>query len=281
MRGNHKVINGGGGIVHKGTGSLEVVSSSIVDNVGGGAAGIHSESRGNLLVSHCVIAGNQGSNVAFGGGISASNSAPPALRVVVESCLIAGNIATQGAGIYGHGLVSLALRDCTIVGNSSPQGAAANLSDIGSPTVRNCVVWGNLSAFGSTTFHAAGIAVDVDSCDVQGGLASTTVSSGGSYLWGAHNLDIDPLFVDADGPDGLPSTWPDNDFRLGPSSPCADAGANAAVGADLFDLDGDFDFLEPVPFDLDLLPRFQDDPAVPDTGLGTAPIVDIGAYERP
>ncbi|HVS20123.1 MAG TPA: hypothetical protein VMT18_16080 [Planctomycetota bacterium] len=49
----------------------------------------------------------------------------------------------------------------------------------------------------------------------------------------------------------------------------------------MFDLDGDLDFLEPVPFDLDLLPRFEDDPAVPDMGAGTAPIVDQGAYERP
>jgi hypothetical protein len=29
------------------------------------------------------------------------------------------------------------------------------------------------------------------------------------------------------------------------------------------------------------LPRYEDDPAVPDTGVGLAPIVDIGAFERP
>jgi hypothetical protein len=33
-------------------------------------------------------------------------------------------------------------------------------------------------------------------------------------------------------------------------------------------------------FALDLSPRFIDIPSVPDTGNGTAPIVDMGAYER-
>ena len=37
---------------------------------------------------------------------------------------------------------------------------------------------------------------------------------------------------------------------------------------------------EPVPLDLDLLPRFVDDPAVTDTGSGTPPLVDLGTYER-
>jgi len=33
-------------------------------------------------------------------------------------------------------------------------------------------------------------------------------------------------------------------------------------------------------FDLDGLPRFFDDAGVVDTGIGSAPIVDMGAYER-
>jgi hypothetical protein len=51
------------------------------------------------------------------------------------------------------------------------------------------------------------------------------------------------------------------------------------VPADEFDLDGDGDTDEPIPFDLDGNPRFVDDPDTDDTGHGTPPIVDMGAYE--
>jgi hypothetical protein len=52
------------------------------------------------------------------------------------------------------------------------------------------------------------------------------------------------------------------------------------VPADLADVDGDGDTFEPVPLDLDLNPRFADDPLVPDLGVGPAPVVDMGTYER-
>ena len=56
------------------------------------------------------------------------------------------------------------------------------------------------------------------------------------------------------------------DLRLAPNSPCIDAGDNNGVppGQTL---------------DLDFNPRFVDDPGTPDTGRGTAPIVDLGCYE--
>lgn len=103
--------------------------------------------------------------------------------------------------------------------------------------------------------------------------------AGSTLQWLAGNLDVDPLFVDADGPDGNPLTLADNDWRLGAGSPGLDAGDNAEVSMDLLDLDGDANLLEPLPFDLDGGPRFVDDPA-PDSGSGTTPLVDLGAYER-
>ena len=67
-------------------------------------------------------------------------------------------------------------------------------------------------------------------------------------------FDADPLFVSGG-------------FGLGPGSPCVDAGDNAEVAVgNLFDQAG--------------LPRFADDPGVPDTGAGVAPLVDLGCLER-
>ncbi|MCB9841555.1 MAG: right-handed parallel beta-helix repeat-containing protein [Phycisphaeraceae bacterium] len=70
---------------------------------------------------------------------------------------------------------------------------------------------------------------------------------------GVGNIDRDPMFADAQ-------------FRLGAGSPCIDAGDNTAVPTG-------------VTKDLFRSPRFRDDPATPDTGNGTAPIVDMGAAE--
>jgi hypothetical protein len=92
---------------------------------------------------------------------------------------------------------------------------------------------------------------------------------------------VNPLFADPDGPDNNPLTFGDNDYRLSPLSPCIDAGENVSVAPDWLDLDGDGNTTEPVPVDLDLHRRFVEVPAVPNTGSGTPPIVDLGAYERP
>ena len=56
-------------------------------------------------------------------------------------------------------------------------------------------------------------------------------------------------------------------------------GINTAVPPDAADLDNDADTAESAPYDAADSPRFVDD-AVPDTGNGTPPIVDMGAYER-
>jgi hypothetical protein len=53
-----------------------------------------------------------------------------------------------------------------------------------------------------------------------------------------------------------------------------------SVPADIADLDDDGDTTERTPLDLAGRARFTDDPKVGDTGTGTPPIVDMGAYER-
>jgi len=68
------------------------------------------------------------------------------------------------------------------------------------------------------------------------------------------------------------------DLRLRPDSPAIDAGDSTALPTDLFDLDGDTDTSEAIPFDLGGSPRTIDDPATPDSGPVT-PAVDLGAYE--
>jgi hypothetical protein len=69
------------------------------------------------------------------------------------------------------------------------------------------------------------------------------------------------------------------DYRLGRGSPCIDAADNDAVPPDLADLNRNENTSERVPFDADGAQRFFDDESTPNTGNGTPPIVDMGAFE--
>ncbi len=53
-----------------------------------------------------------------------------------------------------------------------------------------------------------------------------------------------------------------------------------AIPDDASDMDLDGGTQEESPFDLGGDPRRFDDPAILDTGLGQAPLVDMGAFER-
>jgi hypothetical protein len=151
--------------------------------------------------------------------------------------------------------------NCTITANVADSASEVFCSEYGSPTFTNCILWGN-----GILIHWRCEPV-IAHCDVQGS-------------WpGTGNIDVDPHFVDPDGPDDDPDTWEDNDYRLSAASPCCDAGDNAGVPVDTSDLDGDGDAGEALPFDFTGYPRFIDDLDTPDTGNGVPPIVDIGAYE--
>ena len=95
------------------------------------------------------------------------------------------------------------------------------------PTVTNCILWGNSP---DEIYNSSSSTTTISYSDLQGGLPGGTIDGGG-------NIDADPLFVDADGPDNVIGS--DDDLYLLDSSPCIDAGDNAAVPAGIsFDLDG-------------------------------------------
>lgn len=107
-------------------------------------------------------------------------------------------------------------------------------------------MWGNYT---EQIYNKLGGTIIARHSCVQGGWA------------GGSNIDADPKFASGAG----------GDLRLGLGSPCIDSGNNAAVPGDILT-------------DLGGLARFFDDPNVADCQwwpgtCGTAPIVDMGAYE--
>jgi predicted outer membrane repeat protein len=284
---DNRATAGSGGGLDLGRGSPTLRNCSITGNLAAGVGGGIDLGDGAPRLIECTISGN---TALFGGGVSSYRDAEPifigctisgnraidaggAIRYagstggVHANCTITDNTAIDGAGVYydrdngDHSFVN-----CTISGNKALRdGGGLYCTDGVSLEVRNCVLWANIP---EQVFLDVGD-VECQFCDIQGGWA------------GAGNIDAEPFFVDPDGPDDDPATWEDNDYRLSPGSPCIDAADNTAVPADVFDLDGDGDVTEPIPFDLDGSPRFVNDPDTADTGNPGAPgpLVDMGAYE--
>ncbi len=205
--------------------------------------------------------------VYHGGGISIQGSTTNPTRII--NCTFSGNQTTaNGSGIAVYNQAKATIVNSSFTLNTAPAGALTVMHAGTIVTARNLILYGNsakqIDDQNSATFSLANSILQ-GACPVQPGLTCTNITS------------LDPLFVDSNGTDNTSGTLDDN-LRLLWTSPAVDAGDNAAVFADNMDLDGDGDFTEPAPLDMDLFSRFEAFPGA-DTGLGTPPVVDIGAYE--
>ena len=249
----YNTANGSGGGVYTACGRPAIIHCNVNGNtaetVGGGILCY----SGRPTVSHCTIWGNV-ADISAGGGILCRDS-----DAVITNCLITGNSAGWysggGGGVYcteDHHPPPVSLNNCTIVQNvSGTYGGGVRCSGA-IVEISNCIVWANMP---DQLYDVSGRYVSYS--DIEGG-------------WpGDGNIDADPLFLDPY----------QGNYRLLPGSPCIDAADNEAVPPDTLDLDEDGDCDEPIPFDLGGTARFVDDPDTNDTGNGTPPIVDMGAYE--
>ncbi|QOJ14699.1 MAG: hypothetical protein HRU75_08630 [Planctomycetia bacterium] len=242
---------------------------------GAGAAVRASGLSGGMSVQNCRFYSNSARNGVDGrsGAISVASDSP---NVRIVNCLFVGNSAENGGAIHTESS-STSIRNCTFVDNRAVfSGGAVRMAAASSNgSIWNSALWGNLDASGSSggtsQIEVVGSVANVSHSLVAGGHGGTAILSG------------NPLFVRSPsaGPDG---NWDgiDDDFgdlRPGPGSPTIDAGSNALVGLDAADMDNDGNTTEPTPVDVGGRPRFREIITAPNVGAGTAPIIDIGAYE--
>jgi hypothetical protein len=234
----------------------------------GYGGGMYNGNQSSPTVTNCIFTGN---SAGIGGGMCNYSYYSPTLT----NCTFAGNSAGEGGGIYNYSYDILRLTNCTFSGNSAATNGGGLDNVSGNTMLTNCTFSGNSAGEGGGIYYAYGYAT-ITNCIFWNNTAPTGAQiqiSGGNISYcniqggweGTGNIDSDPLFVDANGPDDIIGTLDDN-LRLLPGSPCTDAGDNTAVPVG-------------VVTDLDDLPRFADDPLISDTGNGTPPIVDMGAYE--
>jgi hypothetical protein len=234
--------------------------------------------NGDVRFINSSMIGNQAGNQ----GVFTILAASPSLTVSIINSQFVQNRATGQPGAA----VSLdmtpagtfQLINSTIAGNdniSSPNSGLSVQNAAPSSLIRNSIFWGNTTGGGLSNEQSnlrllSNPRPTVDFCRVQGwtGQFAGTASNGS-----------DPKFVDLNGPDDIFGSGDEN-VRLLPDSSAIDAGNNFYVPADTLDLDNDGNTTEPLPFDNAGGPRFLDEPSVPDTGVGSPPIVDLGAFER-
>jgi len=238
---NRCTFGGGAGYINGST--PRFIGCRFIDNIGGSFGGAFDMNNAAARFDRCYFEGNSAAR-AGALEIFATSGA------IVTNCVFYGNTATgssSGGGIWVGSGTSAQIRNCVLVANRSTAAATGSgLANSGATaSIANCIFWDN-----SGTGGAQSAATQIS----PGTAATYSIVEFG--LVGAGNLSLDPQFVDV----------ATRNFALLPSSPAIDAGNNAGVPATIV---GDFVGAR----------RFFDEPSVADTGLGLAPIVDIGAFE--
>ncbi|UCD76442.1 MAG: hypothetical protein JSV91_05855 [Phycisphaerales bacterium] len=230
------------------------------NNAGAEGGAMYLERLGNVYVHNCGFFGNTTEGVGLGGGgVFALLCTDLELTNCAFSC---NSTVAHGGAIHVDTVNNAIVANCTLSHNDATdpvsQGGGVFIAN-STVDSDNCVFWENQDAAGNTfasqIFLSSGIGTVDWSCFTDPACPAPLGT----------NICDDPLFVDHDGPDDECGTE-DDDLTLGSGSPCIDAGNNAAVPADVIDLDGDLDYGEQTPLDLKHEDRFVND-------------VDMGAYE--
>lgn len=219
------------------------------------------------LVTSCVFTENRFlPDTAESWGCSGLNlnsiSRPNGIARVTNS-MFRGNVGGWSAGILAA-YANLEVSNCSFLDGwtqSRPAGLTLHLP--GDVRVTNSVFWGNVS--GALMGEAAQLGPSNSSAHLDLELRNSCVFGLTGVYPGQGNIGQDPLL--------------DHDSRPSPGSPCIDAGANAFLPRDEFDVDGNGNTHERLPLDVSGAKRRIDDPNTADSGSGAAPVVDMGALE--
>jgi parallel beta-helix repeat protein len=229
--------------------SPTIANNAITGNTAlSGGGGIYCRSSSPAISNNTIAANTAGNG---GGGVCCVSSGPAISNNIIIGNTVNGTYG-YGGGIYSSSSSSPVISNNTIARNTASGGGGGVYCNWSSPAVSD-----NIVAFNSSGLYQSGTlgsptlshnCVYGNTTYNYSGVANPTGTNG--------NISVDPRFVNKNA----------GDYRLAAFSPCIDAGDNSALPAGMLT-------------DLDGCPRFLDDPDTTDTGSGTAPIVDMGAYE--
>jgi len=244
---NNCTFGGAAGYVNSG-GFPTFTDCTFEDGNGGSFGGAFDVAGGGpVRWERCLFVGNRAGR---GGALEIFSTN----GTVVNNCVFRDNLATSstggGGGLWIGSGGNTQVRNCTIVSNTSTNQNVAGLRNqsASNVTISNCIFWDNTGPGGTQTpSNQVNNAANVDHSLVMGGFGGTG---------GIGNVSGDPQFLNAAA--GV--------YRISPASPAIDAGDSTMVPlGTTADFAGDS--------------RLVDAPSVVDTGVGPAPVVDMGAFE--
>lgn len=245
----HNISDSGAG-VYIGNGCDAIIRyNKILNNSSySSGAGLYLAAWGNATIYNNLIKDNSCFGWSGGGGITLwnGNCDTDNCTHVYNNIIDNNTSSNSGGGIYSRYNDSKIYNN-TIVNNSATEGGGIYVLNQGNdiPYFFNSIIRNNNASAGAQVF------LEPDT----GSQVSITYSNIQSGYSGTGNIDADPLFKNPGS--GV--------YSLNFSSPCIDAGDNESENLPEFDYAGK--------------DRRYDDIETVDTGNGTAPIVDMGAYE--
>jgi hypothetical protein len=255
LRNGRDTDDEGGGLVLDNSSAL-IVNCMIEENSAGHLGGaVAIRGAGSPQFINCIFhkngraAGAPRNNTA-GGAVFIRDGTP-----LFVNCLFDANHAEQAGAVAVMG-GSATFVHCTFAQNNTMyQRGGAIFDPDGRVTLKNSIVWSNTKDPDGPGGQAS--VADQILTDLNGTTVATSSDVEGGWSMGSNNLNTDPLFSN-------PAV---SDYKLLASSPCVNAGDNAALPLDTADLDWDGDTIEPIPKDLAGATRKK------------FLIVDMGAYE--
>lgn len=235
-----------GGGLYISNGSATIRNCLFRDNTAGGGGALADWSTGSSLITECIFVNNQApggiggavnlqlsnpslincqffnNSAATGGGIySLDNDNSPTL----SNCVFSGNHATSNGGaLYNSGVGGFPnpappkLQNNTFYANTAlgSGGAVFNNNTNGNTPVDSCIFWNNSDGSG---------AAETDQIVFSGAFSInySSVQNWTGAFGGVGNIGQNPVFINANGLDGVPGTEDDN-LHLLVGSPCINTG---------------------------------------------------------
>ena len=259
-----------GAVWHSQTGGpdqepIQITRCLFIDNTTSDGGGAFFGTATGQVITNCVFI-NKSATEGLGGAIRSGPQFGTNFGVgplTLTNCVFSGNSAVTAGAVGALRNPTAKVINCTFAGNTANSGSGGLFSDAFNLTVDNTIFWQNTlngaaSQAGQLQHSPSFGPLSIDHSCVQGLTGS---------LGGVGNIGLDPLFIDANGADNIVGTI-DDDLHVDAKSPTIDAGDATALAADVPDLDGDLNVVEPTPLDLENELRVS----------GRA--VDMGAFEH-
>jgi predicted outer membrane repeat protein len=201
----------GGGMVNS-NGSPTITDCIFTANYAA-AGGAIFNSVGSPTITACKFIGNSAVNTSQvspagdGGAVFDENASP-----TYANCQFISNQAAGEGGAIFYSKVADTVVNCTFYNDVATSGESIYGGNSNGTSIANSILWASSAVAASELAASDSSALTVTNCDIDGG---------GSLSAGPTNIDADPQFAN-------PAA---GNFALEPTSPCINAGSNAAVPA--------------------------------------------------